>query len=301
MTDTIESSNTSYNLESNHEDANVPLFHEGVKTNPNPNQKFKTKQRTLVFSQRKIKPNIRHLMNNIRDMLPHAKGCEKHDTSRHDSLDYVNDLCMALNCSNTIFFQQVGTQAFMYMAKSPTGPTIKFRLHNISTMQELRMTGNCLKGSRPLLHFDKQFDSSPKWKLLKEMYTQMFSTPFKHPKSKPFVDHVFGFYIAEDKVWFRNYQVLMRQQKQGQNYELVETEDGDVVGPGKLVTLSIDGDEPETYYLGSREEKFAGAATMTPESALGQAILGRGINETAEYETPNGSKLSVTIISVELP
>ena len=86
-----------------------------------------------------------------------------------------------------------------------------------------------------------------------------------------------------------------------ENYELVETEDGDVVGPGKLVTLSIDGDEPETYYLGSREEKFAGAATMTPESALGQAILGRGINETAEYETPNGSKLSVTIISVELP
>ena len=86
-----------------------------------------------------------------------------------------------------------------------------------------------------------------------------------------------------------------------ENYELVETDDGDVVGPGKLVTLSIDGDEPETYYLGSREEKFAGAATMTPESALGQAILGRGINETAEYETPNGSKLSVTIISVELP
>jgi transcription elongation factor GreA len=86
-----------------------------------------------------------------------------------------------------------------------------------------------------------------------------------------------------------------------ENYELVETEDGDVVGPGKLVTLSIDGDEPETYYLGSREEKFAGAATMTPESALGQAILGRGINETAEYETPNVSKLSVTIISVELP
>ena len=40
---------------------------------------------------------------------------------------------------------------------------------------------------------------------------------------------------------------------------------------------------------------------MTPESALGQAILGRRIKETAEYETPNGSKLNVTIISVELP
>jgi transcription elongation factor GreA len=68
-----------------------------------------------------------------------------------------------------------------------------------------------------------------------------------------------------------------------------------------LVTVSIDGDEPETYYLGSHEEKYEGAATMTPESALGQALNGHRTNETVSYTTPNGHQLSVVIISVELP
>lgn len=86
-----------------------------------------------------------------------------------------------------------------------------------------------------------------------------------------------------------------------ENYSLVEVDDGDLVGPGKIVTLSIDGDEPETYYLGSHEEQYEGAATMTPESALGQAIVGKRTNETCQYTTPNGHTLSVVIISVELP
>ncbi|MFM7127616.1 MAG: transcription elongation factor GreA [Actinomycetota bacterium] len=86
-----------------------------------------------------------------------------------------------------------------------------------------------------------------------------------------------------------------------ENYSLVEAEDGDIVGPGKIVTVSIDGDEPETYYLGSHEEQFQGASTMTPESALGQAINGRRTNDTCEYTTPNGHTLKVVVISVELP
>ena len=86
-----------------------------------------------------------------------------------------------------------------------------------------------------------------------------------------------------------------------ENYELVETDDGDVVGPGKLVTVSIDGDEPETYYLGSHEEKYEGATTMTPESALGQAITNHKVGETVSYTTPNGHQLSVVFVSVELP
>jgi transcription elongation GreA/GreB family factor len=40
---------------------------------------------------------------------------------------------------------------------------------------------------------------------------------------------------------------------------------------------------------------------MTPESALGQALNGRRIDETVSYTTPNGHQLSVVIISVELP
>ena len=86
-----------------------------------------------------------------------------------------------------------------------------------------------------------------------------------------------------------------------ENHEIVEADDGDVVGPGKVVTLSIDGDEPETYYFGSHEEQYEGAATMTPETAHAQAITGKSVNETCTYTTPNGHELSVVVISVELP
>lgn len=35
------------------------------------------------------------------------------------------------------------------------------------------MTGNCLKGTRPLLSFDSSFDAKPHWSLLKELMTQV--------------------------------------------------------------------------------------------------------------------------------
>ncbi|KTF80693.1 hypothetical protein cypCar_00042296, partial [Cyprinus carpio] len=64
------------------------------------------------------------------------------------------------------------------------------------------MTGNCLKGSRPLLSFDPKCEKEPHHALLKELFTQVyfsiisplllnvfntavFSTPRSHPKSQP--------------------------------------------------------------------------------------------------------------------
>lgn len=38
---------------------------------------------------------------------------------------------------------------------------------------------------------------------------KIFGTPKEHRKSKPYHDHVFVFSIADDHVWFRNYQVCL--------------------------------------------------------------------------------------------
>jgi ribosome biogenesis protein BRX1 len=62
-------------------------------------------------------------------------------------------------------------------------------------------------GSRPFVVFDKNFDSAPHWQLLKELLHQAFGTPRNHPKSKPFFDHILSFYIVDNRIWFRNYQV----------------------------------------------------------------------------------------------
>jgi hypothetical protein len=80
------------------------------------------------------------------------------------------------------------------------GPSVKFHITNIHTMDELKMTGNCMKGSRPILSFDTAFDTVDHLKLVKHLLVDVFGTPRGHPKSKPFVDRVMGFYYADGKV-----------------------------------------------------------------------------------------------------
>lgn len=50
------------------------------------------------------------------------------------------------------------------------------------------------------------FDALPHLQLLREMLRQVFATPVKHAKSKPFFDHVISFHVADGRVWIRNYQ-----------------------------------------------------------------------------------------------
>lgn len=97
---------------------------------------------------------------------------------------------------------------YLWLSKTPNGPSAKLQVQNIHTMDELKMTGNCLKGSRHILSFDAAFDSEPHWKLLREMLTQMFAVPRTARRAKPFVDHVISFSILDNKIWFRNYQVI---------------------------------------------------------------------------------------------
>lgn len=75
-------------------------------------------------------------------------------------------------------------------------------------MNELKLTGNCLRGSRPLLSFDPSFTEKPHYTLLKELLSQIFGVPNHHPKSQPFFDHVYTFTILDNRIWFRNFQIL---------------------------------------------------------------------------------------------
>jgi len=40
------------------------------------------------------------------------------------------------------------------------------------------------------------------------MFIQIFGVPNKHPKSQPFVDNVLNFSVLDNRIWFRNYQIL---------------------------------------------------------------------------------------------
>ena len=86
-----------------------------------------------------------------------------------------------------------------------------------------------------------------------------------------------------------------------ENAEIVEADDSGVVKPGMLVTIRYEGDDDaETYFLGLREEKSAVYDVLTPESPLGQALLGRTAGDVVAAEVPTG-ELQVEVVEVRAP
>jgi hypothetical protein len=190
---------------------------------PTPSQtKYRVKERTLVFSTRGIGHRERFLMQDLRDLLPHSKRDSKLDSKKrlHEA---VNEVCEMKNCSSCLFFEARKRQdTYLWAGCVPLGPTAKFLVqngsifhfffhhfcsHSVHTMAELKLTGNCLKGARPVLSFDRTFEATPELRLLRQLLTRVFNSPRGHPKTKPFVDHVFHFSWLDNRIWFRNYQV----------------------------------------------------------------------------------------------
>lgn len=83
--------------------------------------------------------------------------------------------------------------------------------------------------------------------------------------------------------------------------DIIEADDDGVVKPGKLVKIRYEDDaEPETYFLGLREEKGGEHDVLTPESPLGKALLGRSAGESVVAAVPAG-ELRVAIVEVANP
>ena len=57
------------------------------------------------------------------------------------------------------------------------------------------------------MSFDAAFEKEPYLQVVKELFTHIFGVPQGARKSKPFVDHVLGFSVADGKIWIRNYQI----------------------------------------------------------------------------------------------
>ena len=206
--------------------------------------KYVNKQRTLIFGSRGINQRMRHLMNDLKVLIPHSKSEPKFDNKRNISI--IKDICNERNCNNCIFFEaRRNTDLYLWLSRCPNGPSIKFYVSSVHTMNELKLTGNCLNGSRPILTFDKKFDSpSPSnlhFRLMKELFIQIFGTPLGHPKSKPFIDRTMSFMILDNKIWIRNYQIVFNKDNEKQDPVLVEIGPRFVLHPIRIIQGSFNG------------------------------------------------------------
>jgi len=146
-------------------------------------------------------------MVDMRQLVPHSKKDCKFD--KKDSLTALNELANLSNCDKLLYFEnRKGKILLMWASNIKGGPSVKFLVKNVHTMADIKMIGNCLKGSRPVLSFDENFDKIPHLQLIKEVFIQIFNVPYKHPKSQPFVDHVMTFTFLDGHIWFRNHQIL---------------------------------------------------------------------------------------------
>ncbi len=91
-------------------------------------------------------------------------------------------------------------------------------------------------------------------------------------------------------------QQLLREAKVGE----APVSDG-VAGPGMVVEVRFDGDDDiETFLIGSREEsETASVQVYSAASPLGQALTDKREGESAEYETPTGKTMKLTLVSAK--
>lgn len=82
-----------------------------------------------------------------------------------------------------------------------------------------------------------------------------------------------------------------------ENAREVEPAPTGIIGLGSSVTIESDSGETETWQLVSHEEADSRHGTISTESPVGHAIVGRKAGDSTEVETPAGP-MTFTILSV---
>ena len=164
--------------------------------------RYHNKQRCLTLCSRGVTARYRHLLEDLRTLIPHNKKESKLDCNDGGFGTAITNICDIRNCNTVLYMEcrKRGQDAYLYMGYPQTGPSVKFHITNIHTMDELKLTGNCMKHSRPILSFDTNFNTLPQLQLLKHIFVDIFGIPRGHPKSKPFVDRVMAFYYGDNRV-----------------------------------------------------------------------------------------------------
>ncbi|KAL8931729.1 MAG: hypothetical protein Q9216_007092 [Gyalolechia sp. 2 TL-2023] len=228
--------------------------------------KKKNKQRVLILSSRGI-----------------TRKDAKLDTKT--KLCQLNELADLYNCNNVLFFEaRKGKDLYIWMSKAPNGPTVKCHLQNLHTTSELHFPGNCLRGSRPILSFDATFTTSPHLTLLKELLTHIFGVPKGARKTKPFVDHIMGFTVADGKIWIRCFEIretaVSKAEARGQLATAAEKDEAE-----RETAKSVVGGEKGDTKISLIE--IGPRFILTPIVVLESSFGGPVIYENKEFVSPN--------------
>ena len=196
------------------------------------------------------------MLTDLHSLLPHSHKDTKLDTKSSNNYNAALNALADLNSCNYVFFLEArkhGQDLYLWLARAPNGPTIKFSVSNVHTMGELGFGGNCLRGSRGLVIFDKSFDDgfekgAEYRPLVREMLSGVFCVPAKGVRGmKPFIDRIIGVFGLDGKIWIRVYEIretektLEEIEKGATDMSLVEIGPRFVLTPITVLEASFSG------------------------------------------------------------
>lgn len=114
------------------------------------------------------------VQNCITDKRTHAHPSVDSKLDSKNHLHLLPELADLHSCNNALYFEaRRHEDLYLWAAKTPNGPSVKLHVQNVHTMDELKMTGNCLKGSRGIVSFDAAFEETEWGRLTKELFTHV--------------------------------------------------------------------------------------------------------------------------------
>jgi ribosome biogenesis protein BRX1 len=86
------------------------------------------KQRVLMCLSRGIGSRYRHLMSDLMAFLAHVK--KENKIEKNEIADQIRSLVNSNSCNNLMFFEQRKNNTYLWMGKSPEGPSCNFKIEN---------------------------------------------------------------------------------------------------------------------------------------------------------------------------
>jgi hypothetical protein len=148
---------------------------------------------------------------------------------------------------------------------------------------------------------------------MKELLAQVFGVPKNNRKSKPFVDHVLSFTMADNRVWIRNYQIVLPSNKKG-NQALDGMNLVEVTYYYSTSLLSSDGMNPVeeapdlynvTHYISLDQivvtRAMKSSCADTSEGALGDHICKYALEEVySDYQNNPHETLALVNVTIKI-
>ena len=159
----------------------------------------------MILARKGIHFSVRHFMPDLLSFMPNVQQLPKFTG---EELIQLNSLAEKNKCDVIMLLESKGEEnTLFWIALRDEGPTVCFKLTNPYQIEELNLYGVCTKNSSPLLIFDKAFDSTPEYGIMKRLLTKALSVPYKTKGMREVVDTAISFFIVEKHIYFRRYQI----------------------------------------------------------------------------------------------